>query len=170
MNCLCSGVASKGHLSLRTIALVTLAWHIHYIMNARLKSKNHSAFLLYYHLVLSTKYRRRCIDAQMLERLEDLFREHRHAVDLHRKPERPSQGSGDRLTSASCCASMRRMRGRFAQGARGQAVQKMKAPETRAAANTIESCDRVHPPVKTHTHHLPNSRKIQTQFVKSSPS
>src|SRR5690625_6065508 len=84
MNCLCSGVASRGHLSLRTIALAIRLWYMHYFMNARLKSKNHSTLLLYYHPILSTKYRQRCIDAQMLERLEDLFREHRDAADLHR--------------------------------------------------------------------------------------
>ncbi len=33
----------------------------------------HCTYNLQYHLVLVTKYRKRCIDAQMLERLEEIF-------------------------------------------------------------------------------------------------
>jgi len=42
---------------------------------ATLRTSNHSAFRLYYHLVLSMKYRHQCLTAVMLERLEDLFRD-----------------------------------------------------------------------------------------------
>lgn len=42
---------------------------------ATLRTSNHSAFRLYYHLVLSMKYRHECLTAVMLERLEDLFRD-----------------------------------------------------------------------------------------------
>jgi len=42
---------------------------------ATLRTSNHSAFRLYYHLVLSMKYRHKCLTAVMLERLEDLFRD-----------------------------------------------------------------------------------------------
>ncbi|MGK7877209.1 MAG: IS200/IS605 family transposase [Xenococcaceae cyanobacterium] len=40
-----------------------------------LKTHSHSAFRLYYHLVLVTRYRHKCITAPMLERLEDIFNE-----------------------------------------------------------------------------------------------
>jgi len=42
---------------------------------SKLKTKNHSAFRLYYHLVLSVKYRHKCITAEMLDRLEEIFRD-----------------------------------------------------------------------------------------------
>jgi len=42
---------------------------------ATLRTSNHSAFRLYYHLVLSMKYRHECLTAVMLARLEDLFRD-----------------------------------------------------------------------------------------------
>ena len=42
---------------------------------SKLKTKNHSAYRLYYHLVLSTKYRHKCINREMLERLEEIFKE-----------------------------------------------------------------------------------------------
>lgn len=38
-----------------------------------LKTKNHSAYRLCYHLVLSMKYRHPCLSADMLERLEAIF-------------------------------------------------------------------------------------------------
>ncbi|NEQ48266.1 MAG: IS200/IS605 family transposase [Leptolyngbya sp. SIOISBB] len=38
-----------------------------------LKTKNHSAFRLHYHLVLSMKYRHKCLNAEMLDRLEAIF-------------------------------------------------------------------------------------------------
>lgn len=44
----------------------------------RLKTANHSAFRLHYHLVLSMKYRHKCLTAPMLERLEQIFRELLH--------------------------------------------------------------------------------------------
>jgi len=41
----------------------------------KLKTRNHSAFRLYYHLVLSTKYRHKCLTGQMLDRLETIFKD-----------------------------------------------------------------------------------------------
>lgn len=40
-----------------------------------LKTSNHAAFRLHYHLVLSMKYRHKCLDAKMLSRLEAIFRD-----------------------------------------------------------------------------------------------
>lgn len=40
-----------------------------------LKTCNHSAYRLYYHLVLSMKYRHPCLTAPMLERLEEMLRD-----------------------------------------------------------------------------------------------
>jgi len=40
----------------------------------RLKTSSHSAFRLFYHLVLSMKYRHSCLTPEMLDRLEDLLR------------------------------------------------------------------------------------------------
>lgn len=40
-----------------------------------LKTRNHSAYRLCYHLVLSMKYRHKCLTAEMLDRLEVLFRD-----------------------------------------------------------------------------------------------
>lgn len=40
---------------------------------SRLKTNNHSAYRLYYHLVLSMKYRHKCLDADMLERLQEIM-------------------------------------------------------------------------------------------------
>ncbi len=42
---------------------------------SKLKTKNHSAYRLYYHLVVSTKYRHKCITGEMLERLEEIFKD-----------------------------------------------------------------------------------------------
>ena len=39
----------------------------------KLKTKNHSAYRLCYHLVLSMKYRHKCLNADMLARLEEIF-------------------------------------------------------------------------------------------------
>ena len=41
----------------------------------KLKTKNHSVYRLYYYLVLSTKYRHKCITGEMLERLEEIFKD-----------------------------------------------------------------------------------------------
>jgi len=41
---------------------------------SRLKTSNHAAFRLFYHLVLSMKYRHKCLTPEMLDRLEDLLR------------------------------------------------------------------------------------------------
>ncbi len=38
-----------------------------------LKTRNHSAFKLYYHVIFTVKYRKKCITAPMLKRLEDIF-------------------------------------------------------------------------------------------------
>ena len=38
-----------------------------------LDNNNHSVFLLYYHLVLVTKYRRKIIDDNISSRLKDIF-------------------------------------------------------------------------------------------------
>jgi len=38
-----------------------------------LDNNNHSVFLLYYHLVLVTKYRRKVIDDNISNRLKDIF-------------------------------------------------------------------------------------------------
>ncbi len=40
----------------------------------RLKTSNHAAFRIFYHLVLSMKYRQKCLTPEMLDRLEDLLR------------------------------------------------------------------------------------------------
>ena len=39
----------------------------------RLKTANHAAFRLHYHLVLSMKYRHKCLTATMLDRLQQIF-------------------------------------------------------------------------------------------------
>jgi len=39
----------------------------------KLDNNNHSVFLLYYHLVLVTKYRRKVIDDNILNRLKEIF-------------------------------------------------------------------------------------------------
>lgn len=39
----------------------------------RLKLLYHCSYSLQYHLVLVTKYRRRCLDAEILERLREIF-------------------------------------------------------------------------------------------------
>lgn len=41
---------------------------------SRLRTRNHSAYRLYYHLVLSMKYRHKCLKGPMLERLEEMLR------------------------------------------------------------------------------------------------
>lgn len=41
----------------------------------RLKTNNHSAYRLYFYLVLSMKYRHKCLTAPMLERLEEIMRD-----------------------------------------------------------------------------------------------
>lgn len=38
-----------------------------------LKTQNHSAFKLYYHIIFTVKYRKKCITAPMLKCLEDIF-------------------------------------------------------------------------------------------------
>ncbi len=45
------------------------------LKSSSLKTKNHSAFKLFYHLVLSVKYRHKCINSEMLDRLEQIFRD-----------------------------------------------------------------------------------------------
>lgn len=40
-----------------------------------LRTLNHSAFRLYYHLVLVMKYRHKCLNAPMLERMEEITRD-----------------------------------------------------------------------------------------------
>ncbi len=40
-----------------------------------LNTKNHSAFRIYFYLVLSMKYQHKCLTATMLERLENIFRD-----------------------------------------------------------------------------------------------
>lgn len=40
-----------------------------------LNTLNHSVFSLQYHLVFVTKYRRKCISPEMLERLREIFRD-----------------------------------------------------------------------------------------------
>lgn len=42
---------------------------------AKLKTKNHSAYRLFYHLVLSVKYRHKAITVEMLARLHEIFAE-----------------------------------------------------------------------------------------------
>ena len=39
----------------------------------KLESNHHSVFLLWYHLVLVTKYRRRVLDDAIMERLKEIF-------------------------------------------------------------------------------------------------
>ncbi|MDJ0716609.1 MAG: IS200/IS605 family transposase [Prochloraceae cyanobacterium] len=39
----------------------------------KLKTSNHSAYRLFYHLILSVKYRKKCISKEMLDRLEEIF-------------------------------------------------------------------------------------------------
>lgn len=41
--------------------------------NSRLKTRNHAAFRLHYHLVLSMKYRHKCLSTEMLERMREIF-------------------------------------------------------------------------------------------------
>ena len=41
----------------------------------KLKTSNHSAYRLFYHLILSVKYRKKCISKEMLDRLEEIFRD-----------------------------------------------------------------------------------------------
>ena len=41
----------------------------------KLKTKNHSAYRLFYHLVLSVKYRHKCLTGEMLLRLKEIFSE-----------------------------------------------------------------------------------------------
>ncbi|MGC9504276.1 IS200/IS605 family transposase [Baaleninema sp.] len=40
---------------------------------SKLKTKNHAAYRLSFHLVLSMKYRHECLSAPMLDRLEEIF-------------------------------------------------------------------------------------------------
>lgn len=42
---------------------------------SRLRTSNHSAYRLYYLLVLSMKYRHKCLTGPMLERLEEMLRD-----------------------------------------------------------------------------------------------
>ena len=43
--------------------------------DATLKTTNHSAYRIYFHLVLSMKYRHKCLSAEMLNRLEEIMRD-----------------------------------------------------------------------------------------------
>lgn len=43
-----------------------------------LRTRSHSAYRLYYHLVLSMKYRHKCLTAPMLDRLEMILRDLLH--------------------------------------------------------------------------------------------
>ena len=42
-------------------------------MEIKLKTQSHAAFSIYYHVILSVKYRHKCITAEMLERLGAIF-------------------------------------------------------------------------------------------------
>lgn len=42
---------------------------------SRLKTRNHSAFKLFYHIILSVKYRHKAITGEMLDRLKEIFSE-----------------------------------------------------------------------------------------------
>lgn len=42
-------------------------------MTDGLKTSNHAAYSLYYHVILTVKYRHKCITGQMLERLREIF-------------------------------------------------------------------------------------------------
>jgi len=42
-------------------------------MNVKFDSNKHSVFLLYYHLILVTKYRREVIDEKIARRLKEIF-------------------------------------------------------------------------------------------------
>ena len=48
---------------------------MNYMEIASLRTRNHSAYRLYYHLVLVMKYRHKCLDAAMLSRIEELMRD-----------------------------------------------------------------------------------------------
>ena len=43
--------------------------------SAKLKTRNHSAYRIFYHVVLSVKYRHNAITGEMLERLEAIFKD-----------------------------------------------------------------------------------------------
>ena len=42
-------------------------------MPSGLRTSNHAAFSLHYHVILTIKYRNRCINAAMLERMREIF-------------------------------------------------------------------------------------------------
>ena len=42
-------------------------------METRLKTTNHAAHSLYYHVILTIKYRNKCLTGEMLDRLRELF-------------------------------------------------------------------------------------------------
>jgi putative transposase len=42
-------------------------------MSDGLKTSNHAAYSLHYHVILTVKYRHKCITGQMLERLREIF-------------------------------------------------------------------------------------------------
>jgi putative transposase len=42
-------------------------------MSGELQTSNHAAYSLHYHVVLTVKYRNRCITTEMLERLREIF-------------------------------------------------------------------------------------------------
>jgi len=46
---------------------------IYLVMSMKLDSNKHSVFLLYYHLILVTKYRRNVIDERISRRLREIF-------------------------------------------------------------------------------------------------
>jgi putative transposase len=39
----------------------------------RLKTSNHAAFRLHYHVIFTSKYRNRCINKAMLDRMQEIF-------------------------------------------------------------------------------------------------
>ena len=45
---------------------------------ASLRTRSHSAYRLYYHLVLSMKYRHKCLTAPMLDRIDMILRDLLH--------------------------------------------------------------------------------------------
>ena len=42
-------------------------------MTDGLKTSNHAVYSLHYHVILTVKYRHKCITGQMLERLREIF-------------------------------------------------------------------------------------------------
>jgi len=44
-------------------------------MTDGLRTSNHAAYSLHYHIILSIKYRHKCVTEEMLERLRAIFTE-----------------------------------------------------------------------------------------------